>query len=75
MIVEILGWKFVDLADADFYIKKIDDSLGFPNGDTKHYTFYSLGQYEGVMFPWLNVDPVLYEFLGFPYNFFVENGL
>ena len=75
MIVEILGWKFVDVADADFYIKQIDDSLGFPNDQTIHYTLYTIGEYEGNSFPWLNNDVTFRPYLGEPYNFFVENGL
>jgi hypothetical protein len=75
MIVEILGWKFVDIADADSYIAAIDSRLGFPSDDTLHYTFYSIGQYEGNVFPWLNYDPKIVQDLGEPYIFFIENGV
>lgn len=75
MIVEVLGWKFVDEADANFYISKIDNRLGFPNGDTLHYCMWVLASYQGSAFPCLPYDSNIVEDLGQPYNFFIENGL
>ena len=75
MIIEILGWKFVDKADADMHIAEIDLRLGYPNGDTLHYCFYSDGYYDGVNFYWLPNDVNVWEDLGEPYNFFIDNGL
>ena len=75
MIIEVLGWKFVDVADADFYMKQIDDSFGFPNDQTIHYTFYVIGSYEDKPVYYLIDDPTLYSILGEPYLIYLYSPL
>jgi hypothetical protein len=75
MIIEVLGWKFIDQADADNYIAAIDSRFGFPNEQTLHYTMYVVGSYNNNPVYYLLDDLAIHSDLGEPYLFFLDSVL
>jgi hypothetical protein len=73
MIIEVLGWKFIDQADADSYMAAIDSRFGFPNEQTLHYTMYVVGSYNNNPVYYLLDDPAIHSDLGTPYSFSLDS--